>query len=182
MMKNLLKQWIERRKQKNVLKRHSELLQTWALLEKIIQSGQLSFDSDSNRMFITQPLAVLLMARGAEAWVNSIHNIYQYIYWQQSQKAWENFFREEELAAARHALTENKNLQRQDIDRIKRARREEIALGDMQPPKIEPFEFFIIPDSTAASVEPLSVGNYNPNTGEMEVATWEEVKHLLDQK
>jgi len=125
-------------------------------------------------------MTVLLMANGADGWVKSVHNIYQYIYWQQSQQAWEDFFREEELAAVRHALAENKDLQRQDIDRIKRARRAEIALGDMQPPKVEPFEFFIIPDSTEATIEPLGVGYYDPNTGEMEVATWEEVKHLLN--
>lgn len=181
-MRNLFKQWRERRKQKEELRKQSELFQTWALLEKIFKSGQLSFDQSNHRLFITQALAVLLMAHGAEGWVNSISAIYQYIYWQQSQQAWENFFREEELAAVRHALGENPNLQRQDIDRIKRARRAEIALGDMQPPKTEPFEFFIVPDSTEASVEPLGVGHYDPNTGDMEVATWEEVRHLLNQK
>lgn len=81
----------------------------------------------------------------------------------------------------RHALAENKDLKREDIDRIKRARRSEIALSDMEPPKVEPFEFFIIPDSIKTTVEPMAVGNYDPNTGEMEVATWEEVKSLLQK-
>ena len=55
----------------------------------------------------------------------------------------------------------------------------EIALSDMQPPKMEPFEFFIIPNSTEGKVEPLAVGYYDPNTEKMEVATWDEVKSLL---
>ena len=181
-MKNLLKQWRERRRQKKELKKQGELFQTWALLEKMFESGQLSFDGKSNRLFITQPLAALLMARGADGWVNSISAIYQYLYWQQTQQAWENFFREEELAAVRHALVENPNLQRQDIDRIKRARRAEIAMTDMEPPKVEPFEFCIIPDRTEASVEPLGIGYFDPETGEMDIATWEEVKPLLQKK
>ena len=181
-MKNPIKQWRERRRQKKELKKQRELFQTWALLESIFQIGQLSFDSKSNRLFITQPLATLLMARGAEGWVNSISAIYQYLYWQQAQKAWGNFFHEEELAAVRHALVENPNMQRIDIDRIKRARRAEIAMTDMEPPKVEPFEFFILPDSTEASVEPIAIGYFDPETGEMEVATWEEVKPLLQKK
>lgn len=164
------------------MREQSKLLQTWILLEKVFQSGQLSFDQDSNRLFITQPLARLLMAHGADGWVNSIHGIYQYLYWKQSQQAWDKFFREEELASVRHALAENPNLQRQDIERIKRSRREEIAFSDLQPPKAEPFEFFIIPNSTASSVEPLGIGHYDPTTEDMEVATWEEVRDLLKQK
>ncbi len=87
----------------------------------------------------------------------------------------------EELAAVRKALAKDSKLQRMDIDRIKWSRRQEIALSDMQPPKVEPFEFFIIPDSTEAAVEPLAVGSYDPNTEKMEVATWDEVKALLKQ-
>ncbi len=180
-MKNPLKLWREHRKEKQEKKNQSNLFHTWALLEKIFQSGQLYFDKSANRLFITQPLAVLLMANGADGWINSVHNIYQYIYWKLSQQRWENLFREEELAAVRHALAENKDLKREDIDRIKRARRAEIALAESEPLKVEPFEFFIVPDSTKATVEPLGIGNYDPETGNMEVAPWEEVKALLQK-
>lgn len=144
----------------------------------------LSFDDKAHRLFITQPFATILIARGAEGWVNSIHVIYQYIYWQQSQRAWENYFHEEELAAVRNALLSPAGdiITPDDIDRIKRSRRAEIAITDMEPPKVEPFEFFIIPDSTEASVEPLAIGHYNPNTREMEVAAWEEVKNYIQKQ
>ena len=39
----------------------------------------------------------------------------------------------------------------------------------MEPPKVEPFEFFIIPDSKEAKVEPVAIGFYDPETGRMEV-------------
>lgn len=141
----------------------------------------LSFDDKAHRLFITQPFASLLMARGAEGWVNSIQNIYQYIYWKQAQQAWESYFQEEELAAVRNAVSSpaGDSITRDDIERIKRSRRAEIAISDMEPPKVEPFEFLIIPDSTEAKVEPIAIGYYDPNTGEMEIATWEEVKSYI---
>ena len=139
----------------------------------------MSFDDKAHRLFITQPLAVVLMANGADGWVNSIHAIYQYTYWRTSQQAWDDYMQKEELTAVRKALAKDSKLQRMDIDRIKWSRRQEIALSDMQPPKMEPFEFFIIPNSTEGKVEPLAVGYYDPNTEKMEVATWDEVKSLL---
>ena len=139
----------------------------------------MSFDDKAHRLFITQPLAVVLMANGADGWVNSIHAIYQYTYWRTSQQAWDDYMHKEEVAAVRKALAKDSKLQRMDIDRIKWSRRQEIALSDMQPPKMEPFEFFIIPNSTEGKVEPLAVGYYDPNTEKMEVATWDEVKSLL---
>ena len=176
---NLLSKWKEHRKQKKAQKQQRSLLQTWQWLEKLFQSGMMSFDDKAHRLFITQPLAVVLMANGADGWVNSIHAIYQYTYWRTSQQAWDDYMQKEEVAAVRNALAQDAKLQRMDIDRIKWSRRQEIALSDMQPPKMEPFEFFIIPNSTEGKVEPLAVGYYDPNTEKMEVATWDEVKSLL---
>ena len=191
---NLLNMWREYRQQKKAQKQQKKLLQTWLWLEKVFKSGQLSFDYRARRLYIMQPFAVLLMARGADGWVNSIHAIFQYTYWKQSQEAWGNFIHKEELAAVRKAMgtltstvtgTKKKgkaatpSLTRDDIQRIKRSRRKEIALSDMEPPKAQPFEFFIIPDSTEPKVDPLAIGYYDPNTEEMEVATWDEVKNLI---
>ena len=237
---SLFTYWNNRRQQKKALKARQQLLQTYALLEKIFDSGQLSFDPKSRRLFITQPLASLLMARGADAWINSIHTIYQYTYLRQSQKAWDEYMQREELTAVREAMQKAKShedgnnqssmvngplgpmgrlrsgaeqessmvrstsgrsqgengqssmansslftlhssLTREDIDRIRLARRQQIAFSDMEPPKVEPFEFFIIPLSTEAKVEPLAVGYYDPNTGQMDVATWDDVRTLLSE-
>ena len=72
----------------------------------------------------------------------------------------------------------------------------EIAQSDMEPPKIEPFEFFIIapPDLHAdASAENatvpagspvgklISVGHYDPATDRMEMALWSDVAPLVKQ-
>jgi len=178
-MMNLLKKWRERREQKRRQRETQQTLQLWAWLEKIFETGMLSMDYDHHRLFITQAMAVLMMQNGADGWVQSVHNVYEYARWMQTRHAWEDFMRNEESKAVRAALSQRKDLKRDDIERIKYARLQEIALGDLEPPKAEPFEFFIIPDSTEAKVEPLSVGYYDPTTGQMEVATWDEVKDLL---
>ena len=176
---NILKKWRERRQQKRKQRETQQTLQMWALLEKLFDAGQISFDRKAHRLFITQPVASLLMSRGADGWINSIHAIYQYTYLRQSQQAWEDYLQQEELEAVRDAMKGGGSLSRTDIDRIRLARRQQIALSDMEPPKVEPFEFFIIPLSTEAKVEPLAVCYYDPNTGEMDVATWDDVAQLL---
>ena len=179
---NILSRWKQHRQQKKAQKQQRKLLQTWSWLEQVFQSGMLSFDDKAHRLFIAQPFASLLMANGADGWINSIHAIYQYTYLRLSQQAWEDYLQKEELAAVREALSKNQKLQRTDIDRIKWSRRQQVALSDMEPPKVEPFEFFVIPDSTEAVVKPIAVGSYNPATGQMEVATWEDIKQLIPKK
>ena len=193
---NILKKWRERRQQKRKQRETQQTLQTWALLEKLFDAGQISFDRKAHRLFITQPVASLLMSRGADAWVQSVHNIYNYVHFLQTQQAWDEYMQKEELAAVRDAMQalgdgssrdserSHKNrplgeLSRSDIDRIRLARRQQIAISDMEPPKVEPFEFFIIPLSTEAKVEPLAVGYYDPNTSQMDVAAWSDVAQLL---
>ena len=188
---NILKKWRERRQQKRKQRETQQTLQMWALLEKLFDAGQISFDRKAHRLFITQPVASLLMAKGADAWVQSVHNIYNYVHFLQTQQAWDEYMQKEELAAVREAMQAAKehqpssinphpsSLSRSDIDRIRLARRQQIAFSDMEPPKVEPFEFFIIPLSTEAKVEPLAIGYYDPNTGQMDVATWDDVKTLL---
>lgn len=188
-MFNIISKWRERRQQKRKQRETQQTLQMWALLEKLFDTGQISFDRKAHRLFITQPVASLLMSRGADAWVQSVHNIYNYVHFLQTQQAWDEYMQKEELAAVRDAMqganplpsgrSGGGSLSRSDIDRIRIARRQQIAFSDMEPPKIEPFEFFIIPLSTEAKVEPIAVGYYDPNTGQMDVATWDDVAQLL---
>ena len=101
---NILKKWRERRQQKKALKAQQQTLQMWAWLEKLFDAGQISFDRKAHRLFITQPVASLLMSRGADAWVQSVHNIYNYVHFLQTQQAWDEYMQREELAAVRDAM------------------------------------------------------------------------------
>ena len=200
-MANLFTRWRHRRQRNRKQRETQQTLQMWALLEKLFDAGQISFDRKAHRLFITQPVASLLMSRGADAWVQSVHNIYNYVHFLQTQQAWDEYMQNEELAAVRDAMQAAKehqpipadaptrspsavspqpsSLSRSDIDRIRIARRQQIAFSDMEPPKVEPFEFFIIPLTTEAKVEPIAVGYYDPNTAQMDVASWSDVAQLL---
>ena len=186
-MKNPIKWWKERRQQKRKLRETRDTLHMWAGLERLFESGVLSFDQKTHRLFITQPMATLLLANGADGWLRGVHNIYEYVHWRQTQQAFDEYLQQEELKAVRQAMQSAPGgsaagITRDDIDRIKRTRRQEIAFTDMPVVKAEPFEFFIIPDSAEAKVEPLAVGYYDPDSGQMDVATWEDVKQILEVK
>jgi hypothetical protein len=124
-------------------------------------------------MFIEQPLALLMM-RKAERWQNFVQNLYLYTYYQQCQRAWQDYMIREELAAVRKAA-KGGELSRYDVERIRRARREEIVQSDMEAPKVEGFEFFIITPPTTL----IAVGYYDPEKNAMEMAPWEEVAPYL---
>ena len=130
-------------------------------------------------MFVEQPLALLMM-RKAEMWVAFIQNLYLYTYYQQCQRAWNDYMIREELAAVRKAqksVDKQKKggvqLSRYDVERIRRQRREEILQSDIQPPKVEGFEFFVVGEKV------IAVGYYDPEKDTIEMTPWEEVAPLL---
>ena len=164
-------------------------------------------------MFVEQPLALLMM-RKAEMWVAFLQNLYLYTYYQQCQRAWNDYMIREELAAVRKAqksVDKQKKggvqLSRYDVERIRRQRREEILQSDIQPPKVEGFEFFIVgsgianadisdgriansperSDAFPNAAEPnkgicnalIAVGYYDPEKDTIEMAPWDEVAPLL---
>ena len=174
----------KRREQRKKLKELKQFSSTFSTLDRLEQSGLLTFDSKSRRLFIAQSLAVLMM-RNAESWVNFITNVYQWLYYQQAQEAWNAHFLKEELAAVRAASVDDKHqtvqLSRADIERIRLAARQQVAESDIEPPKIEPFEFFIVQDTTDAAAKLIAVGYFNPETNDMELAPWSEIQPLLQK-
>ena len=169
----------EQRKKLSELKNFSSVFST---LDRLEQSGLLTFDSKSRRLFIAQSLAVLMM-KDAESWVNFVNNVYLWLTYQESQRLWNDHFLKEELAAVRRASVgdnhETVQLSRADVERIRLAARQQVAESDIEPPKIEPFEFFIVQDTTDTAAKLIAVGYFNPETNDMELAPWSEVEPLL---
>ena len=174
----------KRREQRRKLKELKQFSSTFSTLDRMEQSGLLTFDSKSRRLFIAQSLAILMM-KDAESWVNFITNVYQWLYYQQAQEAWNAHFLKEELAAVRKASVgdnhETVQLSRADVERIRLAARQQVAESDIEPPKIEPFEFFIVQDTTDAAAKLIAVGYFNPETNDMELAPWSEIQPLLQK-
>jgi hypothetical protein len=199
----------KRREQRRKLKELKAFASRFSTLDRLEQSGLLTFDAKQRRLFIAQSLAVLMM-RDAESWVNFITNVYQWLYYQQAQEAWNAHFLQAELKAVREAsvlplsrgsrrgseqadiagnqTTPNPSysggetaspLSRADVERIRIAARQQVAESDIEPPKVEPFEMFVVEDTVDAKPRIIAVGYFNPETNDMEIAPWSEVEPLL---
>ena len=172
------------REQRRKLKELKQFSSTFSTLEQLQQAGMLAWDQQQRRLFVMQPLAVVMM-KSAESWQNFVQNCFQWTYFKACQQAWDDFLLKEELAAVRKASVGEKHqsvqLSRDDVERIRRARRAEIVQSDMEPPTVAPFEIFIMPDTTEAAPKPIAVGYFNPETSDSEIAPWSEVEPLLQK-
>ena len=189
---SLISKFREYRERKKKLRELTELSGRFRTLEALEKGGQLLWDPRNRRLLIERPLALLMM-QSAASWQNFMQNVHQWVYFRACQLAWAEFMRDEELKAVRKATMTDSHLTRPDIERIKNARREEIAMSDMEAPKIEPFEFYIINASVddngnvnvngnkggSAIGRTLAVGRYDPESGFIDMATWEEVERFL---
>lgn len=172
----------KRREQRRKLKELKQFSSTFSTLDRLEQSGLLVWDQKQRRLFIAQSLFVLT-ARDAESFVAFTQNVYLWLTYQESQRLWNDHFLKEELAAVRKASVgenhETVQLSRADVERIRLAARQQVAESDIEPPKIEPFEFFIVQDTTDAAAKLIAVGYFNPETNDMELAPWSEVEPLI---
>ena len=165
------------------------------------KAGLLAWNQRDRQLLISAPMAVLFMD-SAERWTGFIQTLTLYEQYRLQSAAWAEYIQKEELKAVRRAMEDGRSkmedgrskmedgktstishqpsvLSREDVERIRRARRAEISQTDMEPPVIKEFDFFIIPETTEAHPEPIAVGHYNAQTQEMEMETWEEVRSLL---
>jgi hypothetical protein len=183
----------KRREQRKKLKELRQFSSVFSTLDRLEQSGLLVWDQKSRRYFISQSLAAVMIAQGAEGWVNFIQNLYLHAYWQEIQQVTDDTMLKAELAAVRKAsvgdrsaspLGSSKNhetvqLSRADVERIRLAARQQVAESDIEPPKVEPFEMFIVEDTVDAKPKIIAVGFFDPETNDMELAPWSEVEPLI---
>ena len=173
----------KRREQRKKLKELRQFSSVFSTLDRLEQSGLLVWDQKSRRYFISQSLAAVMIAQGAEGWVNFIQNLYLHAYWQEIQQVTDDTMLKAELAAVRKAsVGENHQtvqLSRADVERIRLAARQQVAESDIEPPKVEPFEMFIVEDTVDAKPKIIAVGFFDPETNDMELAPWSEIEPLI---
>lgn len=197
-----LRQWRKSRKQ---LKQLNDIGSVFHALDQLEKGGMLSFDTKNRRLFIEEPLALVMMAGGTEKWTNFIQNCFTWLYHRQCAEAWSKYILKEELDAVRVASKQYTAMTRADVERVRRARRDEIAQGDMEPPKVEAFEFFVVravSNDAVAKPQPtengesggankrkavpageiLAVGHYEPETEQLELGAWEDVSLYLNRE
>lgn len=186
---NFIKAFIMKRRSERSLRQLKALYATFAVLEKAEKGNLLWFDKKNRRLFIEEPFALVMMTK-AKMWQNFLQNCFTWLYWRQCTEAWDSFILKEEMKAVRRMRKKETILNKRDVERIRYARRQEINMSDMEPPQVEPFEFFIIKSNSQAHPnaedrtavpggEVLSVGSYNPQTGSVEMALWEDVQKFL---
>ena len=181
MIKNIFRYFSkERRAQRKKLKELSRLSNVFATISKLETSSLLVWSEKDRSLFIAQSLATLMLAKGAEAWTCFVQNVHLYHYYQQCQSAWQQYIQQQELAAVRKAsLGAHPPLTRSDADRIRTAARQRILESDVEPPKVQPFQFFIMRESEQPKPDLIAVGYFDPETGDQEIAPWAEVSELV---
>lgn len=195
-----IKRWRERREEKQKLKELAAFASGFKTMDQMADSGLLAWNMKQRQLFIDSSLAFLMM-RDARSWTNFINNVFLWQYSKECERAWADFFLKEELAAVRKYKSEHRGtvVTRADVNRIREARRAEILQTDMQQPKVEAFEFFVVAPPALNSQQPtangqrptsprtpvgqlVSVGHYDPATEQMEMALWSDVEPLLKQE
>lgn len=188
---NWIRRWKERREQKRKLKDLQRLAGGLRTLDQLEQSGLLAWDVKTRRLFIDSSLAVVMM-QSAEKWQAFISNVYLWTYNREAWRTTEEQIKKLELKAVRDYGKQHPELTltRADIDRIRQARRLELAQEDIKPAKVDGFEFFVLspptlqPSDISHQTSPvgdlIAVGHYDPQKEQMEMATWSEVQRLLN--
>lgn len=188
---NFIKNFLQKRSARKNAKALTALLDTFKTFDKAEKGGLIAFDVKTRRLFIEEPLASVMMTDEKE-WGMFLRNCFYWLYYRQCNEAWSAFFVREELKAVHRARRKYPMLTSRDVMRIRFARRDEIASSDMQPPKVEPFEFFVIrmasptpsdkdKQQEVPSGEIMAVGSYDGQFDEFDIAAWSDVKAFLDR-
>ena len=147
-------------------------------IETLVEKGLLSYDTESRRLFVSSMLATFFLD-SEERWKAFLQNVYNWILLKRQEKAWDNFFREIELKAVREAKKKYLVLSKLEIQNIRQKARESVDVSDMEPPKIESFEFFIT--DIAAPKEPvIAIGKYDGDN--FTISRYEDVKRFIQKK
>lgn len=191
-----------KRKEKRERKELAQTCKNFKTLELLQKKGLILWDEQKRRLFLEQPIAMVMMA-SEKKWRAFLQNCFAWIYYQECQSAVDAYMLDEELKAVRKAKKVCNTLNMRDIQRIKSARRSEIAFSDIEgkAPKVQPFEFFVIRENSEAvpvsknhggagddtegivpGGELLCVGQYNPTAQNFDIALWSDVKNFLQQK
>ena len=177
---------------KESLDRLRAIARVFGTMKEMEQKGLLKWDQRSRRLFIAEPLAIVMM-NTSETWKGFLSNVFLWQTYLRQMEAWENARINAESRALRKAKAKVGELSKDEMDRIRRAADNDLNEGKVKPPKIEAYEVFIIGDTTPplrtaddhteaeAKGQIVAVGTYDPETERTEMAMWEDVKRNLER-
>ena len=186
---NIFKKMSDKRNQKEQLKKLSEYSNIFGTLETLHAHHLLTWDAKARRLYIAEPVAIVMISQGTMGWENFLQNVWQWTFFKEQQAAWDAYFRQEEIKAVQARKKQVAMLSKAEAERIRRARRDEILAEELETPKVEGFELFILgdaagetsgkPEGSVAGI--IAVGEYNPESGELSMTMWGEVKEAVEK-
>lgn len=203
---NLLKRMKERREEKRRLRELRKMAAAFATMDVMESKGLLTWDEASRRLLIDSRLALVMMHK-AEQWQAFVRNLFLWTENREAWRRASEGLQRWELKAVRDYQTRHpeEQLTRDDIERIRSAARTTYP-EEQQQTEMKAFEMVIVgmrvvedsqgsqgdrhlgqarqepvPETAETAIERMviAVGYYDPETEEMEMATWEEVRSRL---
>lgn len=194
---NFLKKLFSRKTKSERLR--TDASQVFATLETMEKKGLLLWDTKNRRLFIAEPLAILMIQK-EQGWIAFLQNVAYWQYYKEVQDSWDSYIRNEELKAVRRAKRKYAMLTKMDIKRIRRQRRSEVQEAEKNAIEIKPFELFVLGDnyegsylqvseettnaakeSKEATNHVIAVGDYNPITQQVNMALWKDVQSAIQE-
>ncbi len=181
-MWNPLKWWTNRRKKQQILADLKTTASVFGTLEQLEKSNLLSWSAKDRRLYVAEPLALVMLERGAVHWQRFLNNTYLYLVNKLMKDAWDKYVRDEQRKAVSARVASGVKVNPGELDRIRRGVRESIEKDVIKVPAIEPFEFFVIADSPDGDKHAAItfVGEYNPDTENFVMASWDDVKAAIE--
>ena len=182
---NIFSFFKRRKRERTALASLQTYASAFAYLNTLRDSGLLLWQERNRRLFIMQPLAIIMM-RNAESWRNFLTNCYLWQSYALMLEAHEHAIHRLEGKAIREAKKQFVVLTKADTERIRRGVREQYEASGT-PAKIEPFEFYVIADNphpiprteeqdAEQRGDITLVGSFNPETGQLEQVPWKELR------
>ena len=174
-----------RKRERTALASLQTYASAFAYLNTLRDSGLLLWQERNRRLFIMQPLAIIMM-RNADSWRNFLTNCYLWQSYNLMLEAHEHAIHRLESEAIRKAKRQYAGLTKADTERIRRSVRDEYEASNT-PAKIEPFEFYVIADNKNPSPrneeqdaeqrgDITLVGYFDPDTQQLEQVPWKELR------
>ena len=181
-LKNPLKAWRKRREQKQALKDLQQTASVFGSISVLYEKGLLAWNQKERRLYVAEPLAIYMIGRGREHWSRFLNNVYLHQVNDLIHDAWEQKVRDEQRKAVSARVATGQKVNNGELDRIRRAVREQLQPDMVTVPKIEPFEFFVLTDNVEGDAKAaiVYVGEYNPDTENFVMAAWEDVRAALN--
>lgn len=178
----LLSKWREYRKEQKRRKQQAHMAGIFGNIQILMDKKLLFWEGAKRRLYIAEPLALVMLGKGRTAWCNFLQNLYLHRSFQLQLEANEKRIQEAQSKAVKDRVSTGVPVKTGEMDRIRRAVRDGFEHEVSPVEKIETFEFVVIEDHPQgdAHAKVTIVGEYNPETNMIDMAPWEDVQAAIN--